>query len=387
MNPDFFSTAHLTKLFLRLCLGVLALLLLIEGILWLGFRASLHPPVVLHLNNKLPGLQQRVTLEISSAEQLRSLHWTPGAKPAGALRILCIGGQATVGQLQNAEDTWWGQLAAQLQEKLPGVPVEIGVNASGTLLALSGAKWLATFAPEWQPDLIITNLGASDVLYQPLEYEYDAAAYDRLPPARRVRAAWKESLLQVSQISRWWASREMKSAAARNQALLGAEDFYTENFQNLRTELARHPAIPNPFRLSEADPRNEYRDALKRIIATAQSAGAKLLLTGEPCLCRELMTDENAALRITFVPKSPRPPLMMVKVQSGWVERELRRFQEVAQELATEHQLTFVNLNETIPADARYFVTETMLTDLGAKEMASQLLPKVLPLVQKARAN
>ena len=159
-----------------------------------------------------------------------------------------------------------------------------------------------------------------------------------------------------------------------------------ECFNQMRAEYQKLNPIPNPFRLSDADPRNEYRDALKHLVTTSKSVGAQLILTGEPCLCRELMTPENAALLCTFLPKSPSQPTMMVKVQSGWVEREIRRYQEVAQDLAKENQLTFVDLNETLLPDADHFVNEMILTDQGAREMAAQLLPKVWPVVQKIRA-
>ncbi len=385
MNADFFSTSNLLKLGRRLFLIVVGLVLLIEGVLWAGFRTPVNPTLTFRFNNQIPGLKGKVTFDVTAVEQMRSRNWEPGSKPAGALRILCVGGMATMGQLQNTEDTWWGQLAALLEEKLPGVKVEIAANAGLPFLAMPGTKWVATFAPEWQPDLIIANFGAGEVLSQLLEYRYSANLFESLPPARRQRSALKEAMIKVSQISRWWVGRDVKYASLRSQAVMGEENYFRDSFNQMRTEYQKLNAIPNPFRLSDADPRNEYRDALKHLLATSQSVGAQLILTGEPCICRELMTPENAALLCTFLPKSPAQPTMMVKVQSGWVEREIRRYQEVAQNLARENQLTFVDLNETILPDADHFVNEMTLTDQGAREMAAQLLPKVWPVVQKIR--
>ena len=385
MNADFFSTSNLYKLGFRLFLILLGLVLLIEGVLWAGFRTPLNPTMSFRFNNHIPGLKDKVTFDVTAVEQMRSRKWEPGPKPAGALRILCVGGSATVGQLQNTDDTWWGQLAALLEEKLPGVKVEIAANAGFPMLALPGTKWVATFGSEWQPDLILANFGAGEVLSQPLEYRYNAQCFENLPPSKRVRSAWKEALIKVSQIGRWWVGREVKYAALRSQAVMGEENYFRDSFNQMRTEYQKIQPIPNPFRLSDADPRNEYRDALKHLVATSQSVGAQLILTGEPCLCRELMTPENAALLSTFLPKSSAQPTMMVKVQSGWVEREIRRYQEVAQDIAKENQLTFVDLNETLPPDAEHFVNEMILTDQGAREMAVEMLPKVWPVVQKIR--
>lgn len=385
MNADFFSTSNLLRLGLRLFLGLAAIILLIEGVLWVGFRTDLNQPVTLRFFNHIPGLKEKVTLEVTSVEQLRSRKWPSGPKVPGSLRILCVGGLATLGQLQNAEDTWWGQLGAKLEEKLPGVTVEIGANGGVPHLAMTGAKWVATFAPDWKPDLIIANFGAGEVLSQPLDYSYSPTRFDSLPVPKRMRSSWKEFVLGFSQISRWWTGRDLKTTTVRTQAVLGEKDYFTENFNLMRKEYQKYPAIPNPFRLSDADPRNEYRDALKHLLATSQSIGARLILTGEPCLCRELMTVENAALLCTFMPKSPSQPNLMVKVQPGWVEREIRRYQEVAQEIAAENDLVFVDLNETILPDADHFVNELVLTDVGAADMAAQLLPKVWPVVQKIR--
>ena len=386
MNADFFSTSNLLKLGFRIFLILLGLVLLIEGVLWAAFRTPLNPSSTFRFNNHIPGLKEKVTFEVTSVEQMRTRKWEPGPKSAGSLRILCVGGPATMGQLQNTDDTWWGQLAALLEEKLPGVKLEIAANAGVPYLAMSGTKWVATFAPDWQPDLIIANFGAGEVLSQPLEqYRYNAKLFETLPPAKRVRSAWKEAMIQVSQISRWWVGRDVKYASLRSQAVMGEENYFSDFFKLRRSEYQKLVPISNPFRLSDADPRNEYRDALKHLLVTSQSVGAQLILTGEPCLCRELMTPENAALLCTFVPKSTSQPSMMVKVQTGWVERELRRYQEVAQELAKENQLTFVDLNETILPDADHFVDEMILTDQGAREMAAQLLPKVWSVVNKIR--
>ena len=387
MNADFFSTANLTRLFIRICVIVLALFLVTELVLWIFFRAPSNPTMTMRLKNTLPGLKESVTLTVDPDEQLRSINWTKGTKAPGTVRILCIGGFATLGQFQNTADTWWGQLAAKLEEKLPNVKIEIGANGSGGNLALPGAKWSSAFVQEWKPDIIITSLGAGDVLNQPLEYSYDANRFSNIASGKRERGGMKELLLKVSQLAKWSRVRNARSDAARVEYQIGSKDYYTENFAKMRTEFAKMAPIPNPFRLSDADPRNEYADALKQIIEQAKATGATLLLTGEPNLCHEGMSPEAAAQRCMFMPKSSGQGNMVVKADSAWVEREIRRFQEVAEKLASENQLTFVDLNGMVPQTPQHFLNETILTDEGAKTMADLLLPKVLPLVQKVSGN
>ncbi len=383
MTADTFSTQNLIRIAKRLCLGVLAVWLLVEAGLWVAFRAPTETPVTYRLSNKLPGLKQKVTVTMNLDQQLRGLNWTAGAKEANTVRILCVGGQATFGQLQNAADTWWGQLSTLLQEKLPGVKIEIGTNGANGLMSLMGARWVSTFAQDFQPDVIITNFGAGDVMGQPLQYTYDARAFDALPITKRDRGGFKNFLLKCSQLARWKRASNAKSDGQQMQDVMGGDDFFTEHFAQMRQGFAKVVPIPNPFRVSDADPRNEYQDAIKIIASQAKSVGAKLILTGEPCLCRELMTEEAEALRCTYTPKSPAEGNVAIKLQAHWIEREMRRFQESAAEYATENQLVFVDLNGEVPQDPAHFVTETILTDAGAKKMAELLLPKVLPVIQQ----
>ena len=383
MNADFFSTSNLLKLCIRICLGILALVLVVEIVLWLFFRATVNPVMTIHLRNKIPGMKEQVTLAVNSDEQMRSLNWTTGQKAPGSVRILCVGGNATLGQFQNAEDTWWGQLAKMLEEKVPGTKIEIGANGAGGMLALTGAKWVGSFVQDWQPDIIITNLGAGDVLTQPFEYRYDAKLYDRLPSFKRERSGVKELLLKVSQLARRSRASNAKSDAARLEYQIGAENYFTDNYDKIRTEYAKLQTIPNPFRLSDADPRSEYLDGLKKLADQAEAVGATLILTGEACVCKELMDDATARLRCTLMPASPGAQNKVVKVSSEWVVREIRRFHESTETLAAEKKLAFLDLNEIVPQDPEHFVTETILTDRGASVVAEKILPKVLPVVQK----
>jgi lysophospholipase L1-like esterase len=382
VNADSFSTQNLIKLALRFGIGILALLLVAEVALWAAFRAPTDGQMTLHLKNKISGLQPKVVLNMSQENQLRSINWSPGPRGTNSLRILCVGGLSTFGQLQNAPDTWWGQLGSTLQEKLPGVKVEIGANGASGFLSLVGARWVSTFTKDFQPDLIITNFGVGDVLGQPLDYKYDGSAYASLPIPRRERGAIKNALLKVSQLARWKLASSVSRDTQRAQDMVGDDDFFTDHFTQMRAEFAKIPPIPNPFRLSDADPRNEYLDAIKIINTEANSVGAKLIITGEPGLCRGIMTDEAEALRFTFMPKSRSEGNLAVRVQSEWVERETRRFQEVAQKYAEDNKLTFIELNGEVPQDAVHFVNETILTDAGAKKMAELLLPKILPIAQ-----
>lgn len=381
MTADFFSTSNLVRLARKIFLIGLAIWLVIEVLMWIFVRLPKDKMMTVKLNNQIPGVSQKVTLTFDAETQLRSLNWTPGEKAAGSLRILCLGGNATFAQFQNAPQTWWGQLASQLEAALPGVKVEIGSNATAAT-ALGLTKWAVSHLDAWKPDLVIANVGAGDVLIQPLDYRYDPNRYDYLPSGGVEVAGWKKSLLGVSQIARWFRSRSLKSEMLRTERQIGAENFFTDNMTKMRAEMAKVRAIPNPFRLSDADPRNEYKDAIGRLISETSSRGIKLIVSGEASLCSGSMSPEAEALRTAFIPKSSGESALQ-KVEAGWVEREIRRFQEVAQELATQKNVPFVDLNGEVPQDPAHFINDTAVTDAGAAVIAKLLLPKVLPMAKE----
>jgi hypothetical protein len=385
VNADTFSNKNILKLALRLVLGLVALILLIEAVLWVVFRAPTQHDRIIHLSNKIPGLKEKVTFASNGDQFLRSINWSPGPRESGTVRILCVGGEATFGQLQNAQDTWWGQLGVLLQEKLPSVKVEIGANAAGSFMSLIGAKWVSTYAKDFQPDVIITNFGAADVFSQPEHgYKYDPDAVEHINFFKRKRGAIKEALLKFSQLARWKYASNMKAEAQILQGDRAEPEHFAEYYKGIHEKLAKMMPVANPFRLMEADPRDEYRDALKLINETAKTVDAKVIITTEVSLCRQLMTEEAEAICSTFTPMAPGEN-RVVKYQSSWVDREMRRFQEAAEKYATDNQLLFCNLDGLVPQDPKHFANETILTDEGAKKLAEILLPKVLPVVSAAK--
>lgn len=360
---------------------LLGLFLLVEAVLWLFFRAPAAPELTFRLKNTLPGLKESVIFSINKEQQLRTIRWAAGPRQPGTVRLLCVGGHATAGQLQNSEDTWWGQLARSLQEKVPGVNIEVGANAT-PFTSLAGAKWASSFMDKWKPDIILVNLGAADILGQPIEYTYSANRFDSLPSARHERTFLKEWALKFSQLAKRMQLSNARQEAAQLEYAMGTPNHFTDHYNKLRTDFAKIAPIPNPFRLSDADPRNEYHDALKQFLSMAKSVNATLILTGEPNLCHMEMSETAEAARCTFVPKSKGENLLH-RTTPIWVQQELSRFQETAEKFAGDNSLVWYDLNGEVPQNVEHFFNETILTDLGSRKMADLLLPKVLPVVQK----
>ena len=99
------------KLLRNIFIGLITLIVLFEAVCWIFIRFPMDPPHILDINNDIPGFKKNVRI-ISDEDQVRYIDWTASDKPAGSVRILCIGGWATQGILQGAEDTWWGRMQA-----------------------------------------------------------------------------------------------------------------------------------------------------------------------------------------------------------------------------------------------------------------------------------
>jgi hypothetical protein len=380
-KPELLSSAGLRHLALKILRFGLCAWLVIEAVLWLAFRAPTDGSTTLHLKNSLPGLKEKVTYTFNE-RQMRTLNWTEGEKPVGALRMLCLGGESTLGRLQNAEDTWWGLLAQKISAAHGNVRVEAAANGLAPLTALTAARWASTWAPEVRPDIIFVSLGASDVLMQPIEYRYDPQRYNSLPTGKIERSRWKRFFLSFSQIARWKSANNHRREGERAELTLGAKNYFADSFAEARKRMALTPPVPNPFRMTEADPKNEVLDALKILEELAKSLGAQLIVTSEPCVLQEFMGERESPLRVTFTPRTPTEGAM--RLDSGWAEREIKRYLRDVREWCASRQIPYHDVCDALPKTAENFSTDLILTDKGAEQMAAILEPLATQAAKKA---
>jgi lysophospholipase L1-like esterase len=87
-------------------------------------------------------------------------------KPAGTVRVLCIGGSTTVAGRTN-DETYPALLEARLRRRWPGLPLEVlnlGVSGVGTELWL---EWLPKLLA-WDPDVIVQYEAINDIAWTEL---------------------------------------------------------------------------------------------------------------------------------------------------------------------------------------------------------------------------
>ncbi len=99
-------------------------------------------------------------------------------KPAGTVRVLCIGGSTTVAGRTN-DETYPALLEAKLLRRWPGLPLEVlnlGVSGVGSELWL---EWLDKLLA-WDPDVIVQYEAINDIAWSELPH------YAARHPARRL---------------------------------------------------------------------------------------------------------------------------------------------------------------------------------------------------------
>jgi lysophospholipase L1-like esterase len=378
-SPVSFLTVS-SKLIRWLLLFPLFLLLAVELILWIFVRTPLEPLKKIDLSNDLPGLKKDVRLSVDR-HLARYLDNESGSKPSGTVRILCVGGSATFGLFQNAEDTWWGQMGRQLQAK--GLKVQVAGWGQDRQGIVASTPIAAALMEEWLPDVVIVNFGFDDVVGQPLEFRYQPEKARGLPGAGRT-AGWKQAILKVSQIARMGRRIARSNEAAAIQDKIGRTDYWKKTFTDMRKQVNTTATTALPERDATHDPLLEFMDGWKVMQDLCQRYGAALIVTGEPSLhdsTNNLSQQENLTALIP-IKAAGGPEAKAVRPDPAWVERQMSRYADAAESFAKSASLPWLNLNGRVPRDLEHFFGDVILTDKGAAVMAQELLPVVEPVVK-----
>ncbi len=365
------------KLLRNLFLIPVILWALFELICWLFVRFPMEPLRNLDLNNDIAGFKKEVRI-VFGDDQVRYLDWTEGAKPDGTVRILCVGGLATLGMLQAAEDTWWGRVHQGL--KANGLKVQTAARGFDRTTVLEMAVGLTLLVERLKPDVIVLNAGFDDVIVPAADYVYDPDKRARLS-APVAPSSLKQMVLKLSQAARfkrWW-SRDSEAKQMQNQ--MGRKDVYKKFFEERKEAIAKLPLHEGILRMgSSNDPVQEYLNGLAAMRDLAATHGAVLVLTGEAALHDSVMshTAQSSLLAyITLEKPSPDGNAPAARPDPAWVMREMDRFASKAESFAADNKLAWVNLNGQVERSSDNFFTDVILTDAGAAAAGAILLPVV----------
>jgi len=379
---------HLLRILIWAGLAVVVLVGLLEAVLWtfapVGKRASQQ----FEFDNQLPGLKERVSYRVDE-QSLRS--WAPSQPADGAVgaggreaRVLVIGGGATVGLLQNDEDVWWGQLAAALQNDLPDTRLHVAAYFREYLTMLQAAKWAEQNLAAINPDVLVVMLGFEDVLSQSGAYTYTPNKLATLTIDPNPRRAWKEFLVNASQLCRRYVNRAQRRSVMAQLGPLGQRNAYAQRLALHRQIYAQLPLAYEVDRPEGRDPMREYLDGIQALAALSEQHGVALAVIGEPTLHRGLMDGGADRLVHRWFPLAPeKGDAGMVRLDSGWIELQLSRYYGEAEKLCATLGVPFLDPTRKLPAHPAVFVDDVMVTDSGAIALATVVQPVVKPLIEK----
>jgi len=362
-------------------LAVAVLTGLIEAALWLLAPVGKRVSHRYEFDNQLPGLRERVSFTVDGSS-LRS--WTPPAPDAAGreVRLLILGGGASVGLLQNDEDTWWGQLGTALQEEFPGARLRVSALFRDQATILQGAKWAEQHLAECKPDIVIAMYGFEDVLSHDGAYVYAPGKLATLSLEANPRGPFKEFLVNSSQLCRRVVNRGQTRGLTMTLGPLGEHNAFAQRLAQQRRAYASLPLRYEVDRPEGRDPIAEYLDGLRSLATTCKQTGAALAVVGEPSLHRGLM--DGGAERLVhrwFLLEPAKDTAGVVRLDSGWIELQLSRYHAAAEKLCASLGVPFLDPTRKMPSHPAVFVDDAMLTDAGASTLATLVLPTVKPMV------
>jgi hypothetical protein len=368
-----------TRIVLWTALAGAALVALVEGALWLAAPAPKAIKYRVELNNEIPGLKPKVGFGIDE-KYLRTWE-SDGSGPV--VHVVCLGGSATVGMLQENGDTWWGRLGALLQKEFPNARIKVSALTREAVGILYGAKWAKERLSLVDCDVLVAMYGFDDILLHPEGYTYNPAKIHGIKLGGRERGPVKQFLLDYSQVCRRISNGRARRGLAANLGRLRETNYYAKALARERTI---YPQLPIKYELERSeghDPLREFIDGIESLASTARACKSSFVVIAEPTLHSGLMGPaEEQLIHRWFIAEPDAGPKGVYRIDSGRIEIELDRYFSEAVRKCQELGVPFIATKRKIPADTVHFVDDVLLSDEGAASLAGFLLPSLKPLVQ-----
>ncbi len=279
-------------------------------------------------------------------------------KPAGVVRILCVGGSTTFGAgIVGDENTWPARLEERLGTARPGRRIEVLNAGVPGYTTAENVILLSLRLLDNEPDVVVLYEGYND--FKPNRHPGFTADYahwrDReSPPAR----PWGEESRLVSRMrTALFALRPQAAARPARDARTGA-------------------ALPRYDDVSEEGVAAFARN-LRTMIATSRAAGARVVLLTYPHPC----TNDNLARhpgQFSYLPGF-LPGLTFRGVQQAF-DRYNEEVRRVARN-AGSPDVVLVDSARMIPADATLFVDHVHFNGAGAARFADAIVPGIAALI------
>lgn len=379
----------------KLLFPVLLTLLLIEGILWIGFRQGTAPVIDVEMTQEIPGLSSEVHFQKNHLGlRTHSIHQRK--KEEGTLRIIILGASTAEQATQSNEDTWGLLLEKNLQEALPDKKIEVGSYATGGMKTHELFRWANRELTSLEPDLVITLLGinnlSTDLMFKNQGQEDLLMSYIEKKPGILSRVA------SFSQIARYLNNIQKNSQRFKYIRANNGANFDVAGLQYFRANYHKTPFSPVP----ETFPIELFQRQTSWLFQFLNKHDIPSLTLTQPSLFKEKLDYEIEGDQLRFKDKTitqSEGAQLVKEVQSLWfilndgeeylrlqpseMRRGLDAFNTAQTKLATQYSRASFPLHEQLEPTGENFFDDCHFTDLGSKRVAELITPAVIDLIKE----
>jgi lysophospholipase L1-like esterase len=322
---------------------------------------------------RTPGIEGPITVTFNDfgfrSPRLRSVE-----KPAGVVRVFCVGGSTTIGLVLDDRDAWPEQLQVLLERQYPHVEFDVvnaGVNAGTTRhdLNLISQRVLA-----FEPDVLVLMQGINDWClpkepdYSPIRMgraSYRSREYDYL--RRKLKWLGVKEILSTSQLFR----RIVYAKRGLGLGRIDREEWDVSGrvLDRLRADHARRRLEAMPARLMA--PKPEFTLNLRTISGMCRAHGVRLVLVTQPVMWQPNMPDRLR--RLCWMGFSGD-----VAYEPGDLAQMMENYNRAVLTLGRQESVPVVDAARHLPRDDTVFYDDCHFNVSGAAKLAGRIMETLI---------
>lgn len=351
------------KRILRLALAGIAVVVLLELVLWIAFPVGAERPTSLRLENDLPGFagSSRVNFD---TDGVRSFGYQNSDK-----RVLFLGGDNTVALLENTPDTWWVRARKQMSATDVGVAAW-GVPSGGVVLA---QRFLAGNIEALKPGLVVLSISPNEVLQMSMVDDVKDELLNE--PLKFTATGWKGKLIGMSQIARRLRNITRGGDAGYLEPLNGKNKIADRLRQD---HVLYQEAQLSAEIIGDGSPSRVVSKVIRAMDALCKEHGAKLMVVGEPFPYEAVMTSSEQELftQLQVITGADGEPVA-VRIDPAALKTAFETFFSDISKTCGELAVPFVAIHKTLNPAGALFTGDRLLNDQGHQAMADALAREI----------
>ncbi len=284
-------------------------------------------------------------------------------RPAGTIRIFCLGGSTTECTYLDDADAWPARCEAALRQSRPGATIEI-INAGFSgMTSADHRTQLDDQIISLQPTGIVLMAGINDHLRR------NSLNHTESSPEWR-RLAMDYSMTVRRAIPLWRALTSTTGAAGIHQF-----DPKGETYRRLRNECAAVPIADDTSSFDALpDPLPAFERNVTAIADRCKAEGIQLVLVTHPSIWSDRLTPSDQKLlwmRATLTANGQQAPL-------AWHIREMTRLNNWLREFAASRALSLIDADRLLPKSTDAFYDDCHLNIQGSNALARPIAGSLL---------